>query len=100
MTCAKQTTRCRIVTVDGEEFIGENFCLNPQQSCPRVEGEGYDKCLSICNQVGHAEQVAVKLAGYKAKGAVAYLSGHTYFCMECQHALFEAGVTLIGLEKL
>lgn len=90
--CAKTTTRCTLVTPDGEHIVGENWCENPQPSCPREPGEGYEKCKNICRQVGHAEEVAVMLAGDKARGARAYLEGHTYACMNCQHTLLGAGV--------
>lgn len=64
----------------------------PWAVCPREPGEGYEKCTSICRQAGHAEAVAVRMAGDFARGARAYLQGHTYACMACQHALFGAGV--------
>lgn len=90
--CAKATVRCTLVTAAGEHIVGTNHCENPQAVCPRAPGEGYEKCASICRQVGHAEVVAVNLAGARARGARAYLEGHTYACMACQHALFGAGV--------
>lgn len=90
--CAKVTVRCTLVTAAGEHIVGTNHCENPQPVCPRAPGEGYEKCASICRQVGHAEVVAVNLAGARARGARAYLEGHTYACMACQHALFDAGV--------
>ncbi len=93
--CAKTTVKCTLITVDGEHIIGENWCVNPQKICPRTPGEGYKKCKSICQQEGHAEAVAVRLAGDKAKGATAYIEGHTYACMDCQHALFGAGVAFL-----
>lgn len=90
--CAKATTRCTIVSPDGEHFVGENWCWNPQETCPREPNEGYEKCTHICRQEGHAEIVAVVLAGDKAKGSRAYLEGHTYACMNCQHVMFAAGI--------
>lgn len=90
--CAKTTVRCTLVTPAGERIVGTNHCENPQSECPRAAGEGYEKCTSVCRQVGHAEVVAVQLAGDRARGARAYLQGHTYACMSCQHALFGAGV--------
>lgn len=95
--CAKTTTRCTIITVDGERITGENWCERPQKTCPRIMGEGYEKCKSICEQIGHAEEVAVMLAGSDARGGTAVLSGHTYYCMSCQHALFAAGVVALKL---
>jgi hypothetical protein len=95
--CAKQTVRCTLVAETGERFIGENWCANPQAACPRAPGEGYEKCKSICQQEGHAEAVAVRIAGDKAMGSRAYLEGHTYACMECQHTLFGAGVISLSV---
>ena len=91
-SCAKAIIRCTIIAEDGSHFVGENWCANPQEICPRQLGEGYQKCKSICEQEGHAEEVAVGLAGDKAYGSRVYLEGHTYACMNCQHALFNAGV--------
>lgn len=96
--CAKQTTRTTLV--NGEKlYVGENWCRNPQKICPRNHGEGYEKCKTICDQVGHSEEVAVMLAGENAKGATAYLEGHSYYCMNCQHVLFGAGVIALKLGK-
>lgn len=95
--CAKTLVTCTIVTPDGERFVGTNYCRNAQPACPRLLGEGYEKCRSICDQVGHAEIVALSLAGKKAKGARAYLQGHTYACQICQEALFEAGVISLSV---
>jgi len=97
--CAKTATRCTIVTQQGEYFVGENWCRNPQEVCPRQPGEGYEKCRSICKQEGHAEEVVVVLAGDKAKGGIAYLEGHTYACMECQHTMFGAGIKSFSIGK-
>lgn len=95
--CAKTTVRCTLVTPDGEKFVGTNYCENAQEKCPREPGEDYTKCTTICQQVGHAEVVAVQLAGDKAEGARAFIEGHTYACMNCQHALFGAGVRSVSV---
>lgn len=97
--CAKTTVTCTIVAEDGERFVGTNYCENPQEVCPRSSGESYSKCVTICRQVGHAEIVAVRLAGAKAKGAAAYLQGHTYACQACQEALFGAGVLTLSVGR-
>jgi hypothetical protein len=90
--CAKQIVKCTLVFPDGNYVVGENWCANPQQECPRAVGEDYQKCKSICQQEGHAEIVALRIAGEMAFGSRAYLEGHTYACRECQEALFAAGV--------
>ncbi len=97
--CAKTVVKCTLVTKDGKHIVGTNWCRNAQKSCPRYVGEGYEKCKSICDQVGHAEQVALANAGKEAKGAHAYLEGHTYACKECQEALFGAGVVALTVGK-
>lgn len=55
------------------------------------DGSGSTNPMHI-KAAAHAEQVAVKIAGPRARGSRAYLEGHTYACMACQHALFGAGV--------
>lgn len=90
--CAKLVVRCTIVTPDGHRFVGENECANPQPVCPRLPGEGYDKCINICRQNGHAEEVALRAADVFAVGARAYIEGHTHVCRNCQEALVAGGV--------
>ena len=94
--CAKSDVRCTIVTEDGKHFVGGNWCVTPQLTCPREVGEGYEKCTTICNQLGHAEEVALKEAGNAAKGATAYLEGHGYACRSCQEQLFGAGIKFLA----
>jgi len=97
MTCAKAKVACAIVSTDGQVFMGRNDCDNPQSTCPREDGEGYDKCKSICQQQGHAEIMALKAAGSKARGGRAYLWGHTHYCHACENALLSAGVKSLSL---
>lgn len=97
--CAKTTVRCTIQSADGELFIGENWCANPQPKWPREPGEDYTKCTTICRQEGHAERVALRLAGSKEAGGVALLRGHTYMCQSCQEALYGAGVLWLGVRR-
>lgn len=96
MTCAKKVVICQILTKDGQVFTGRNDCNNPQPLCPREAGEGYEKCKTICDQPGHAEEVALEqaqLAGANLGGAVAYIGGIGHYCKNCQIKLFDAGVT-------
>lgn len=90
--CAKTRVFCTIVALDGQRFVGENLCANPQPVCPRLPGEGYEKCKTICVQLGHAEEVAAKMAGADASGGTAYIEGHTYACDPCKGALAAIGV--------
>lgn len=101
MSCAKKRVQCVLITKEGEVYIGENWCNNPQTVCPREPGEGYEKCHHICKQNAHAEIEALQLAGPKAKGARAYLVNHHHYCRNCQIALFDAGVkTLARVETM
>lgn len=95
--CAKARTRCTIVTTEGDRIVGENWCNNPQPTCPRKEMEGYEKCSKVCQQYGHAEVMAAFLADDQCIGATAYLEGHTYYCQNCQETLFEAGVVALRI---
>lgn len=61
MTCAKKVVIAELF-VAGRIFTGDNRCLSPQDECPRSKGEDYTKCKIICNQPGHAEEVAISEA--------------------------------------
>lgn len=98
MTCAKKVVSCIIETPDGRVFYGRNDCENPQKECPRNNGEGYEKCKTICQQVGHAEEIAIKNAkGHDLTGAKATLYGIGFYCKECQKSLFTSGVKYLTL---
>lgn len=90
--CAKTVVTCTLVTEGGERIVGTNFCRRPQTICPRLPNEGYEKCKSICDQPGHAEEMALAAAGERARGARAYVEGISYACRQCQEAIFAAGV--------
>jgi hypothetical protein len=90
--CAKVTVTCTLSHPDGRKFVGTNWCANPQKTCPREPGEDYTKCKTVCDQYGHAEADALRVAGADAAECTARINGHTYYCMACQHALFAAGV--------
>lgn len=95
--CAKRQVICVITTPDGQDFVGRNDCANPQEVCPRLPGEGYEKCRSICDQAGHAEIEALKLAGTHARGAKATLLGHYWICEPCGRAIREGGITALTI---
>lgn len=92
MTCAKVTVTCTIIAPDGRRYVGTNYCHEPQTTCPRLPGEGYAKCLSLCQQLGHAEVVALLAAGGNARGGHAYVE-YTHLCRHCQESLVAAGVS-------
>ena len=96
--CAKRHVVCTLVSPNGQTFVGENSCDNPQTTCPRLPGEGYAKCKSICGQAGHAEIEALKVAGSAAFDSVAMLQGHYWICEPCGAALRDAGVRSITIE--
>lgn len=81
---------------------GRNDCANPQPTCPRLSGEGYEKCRSICQQAGHAELEALKAAkerGLDLTGGSAYIFGHYWICEPCGKALLEAGIRKVHLSS-
>lgn len=86
--CAKHRTQAVLVAENGQTFVGENVCLSPQAVCPRLPGEGYEKCKTVCKQLGHAEEHAIAAAGPLANGATITVT-HWYACDKCK-ALCEA----------
>lgn len=96
--CAKRKVECIIYQpTNCKLYVGENWCRNPQTTCPREEGEGYEKCKTICGQDNHAEEDAIRVAGDDCVGAQAYLCGNSYYCRDCQEALYAAGVEALHL---
>lgn len=59
MTCAKEIVHATLTCADGKVYHGRNDCASPVQVCPRLPGEDYTKCRSICHQPHHAEIAAV-----------------------------------------
>jgi len=93
--CAKQTVTATLISKSGRRYVGSNYCLNPQTVCPRGDlpsGVGYELCVDVCQQVGHGERVAIRLAGADALGSTIYVEGHTYICELCQQDAAQAGV--------
>lgn len=101
--CAKRRVVCTITFDSGTVVRGENLCANPQKECPRLPGDGYTKCDTVCRQVGHAEEVAVmKAKFYGLRDGKAHIEGHGHACGGCIAALQRIGVTeiTIGREHL
>lgn len=98
--CAKRQILCIITTQYGRRYGGENDCANPQTTCPRLPGEGYEKCKTICQQDGHAELQALAAAKEEnayLQGASAFIRGHYYICEPCGKALRDAGIGLVEI---
>lgn len=99
--CRKQVVQATIVTPTGQRFVGRNWIASdPGPVCPRVvegceTGVGYHLCKDVCGQLGHAETVALGIAGSAAYGSTLYLEGHTYACDPCQEACKAAGIVEI-----
>lgn len=92
MTCARKTVICVIEAANGDVVRGNNYCDNPQEKCPRMPGEDYTKCKTICKQQHHAEVNAINKFTGDPDGAVAYVIGHDRVCDECSRALKLAGI--------
>ena len=96
MTCAKKVVTCELRNAStGLTIYAQNDCGNPQEVCPRLPGEGYEKCISICDQKGHAEEQALKIAKGDASGYKATIYGIGWACRSCQEKLYKAGVESI-----
>lgn len=91
MTCAKVTVRAFLQGASGRYYMGRNTCGKPQQTCPRLPGEGYEKCKSVCEQECHAEIDALQQAGDDARGGIMWVDYH-YICDDCTAALAAADV--------
>jgi len=95
--CVKRPVSVVITFTDKTVILGGNFCTNSQSTCPREAGEGYEKCFSICGQLGHAEAVAIRLLiahGVKPdKVAHVDVYNHEGPCDACRRLLDYHGLT-------
>jgi len=85
--CARRVVKATVVSPKGIHYVGTNYCRNPQTECPRGDlpsGVGYEMCIDICKQDGHAEVMALRYAGGNARGGVLYVEGHHYVCDNCK----------------
>lgn len=100
MTCAKVVVRAELRTVCGQVFHGENWCLQPQQVCPRDPGEGYAKCDDVCQQSAHAEINAITKAldaGVNVRGANLIVNYH-YICPDCQDFIDSYAINAVAVQ--
>jgi deoxycytidylate deaminase len=99
--CAKIVVRCVLINIVTDEVVatGENICMTPVATCPRTEGEDYEKCKSVCNQVGHAEEVAACMARDNTEPLMATITGHTNYCVNCKNILTALGVVKFKVGK-
>jgi deoxycytidylate deaminase len=81
--CAKRRMQAVLTGASGRVYAAENVCLNPQPVCPREPGEGYDKCKSVCQQIGHGEAQVIAAAASDARGGRLVIS-HWYACPSCE----------------
>jgi len=96
--CVKTRVIATLITRDGQRFVGENDCENPQDVCPRADyafGEGYHFCWEVCEQKAHAEINAIHKAGKFACESTIYLEGHTRCCDNCQGECDELDINVI-----
>lgn len=99
--CAKRRVVCWIYPKWQMPVAGENDCANPQPTCPRLPGEDYTKCKTVCQQDGHAEEIAIQKAKHyrlNLVGAKARIEGHYWMCQACGKALREAGIVEVSME--
>lgn len=92
--CAKRHV-VAIIEKNGKYYVGSDWCRNPQKKCPRLPGEDYSKCKTVCKQDGHAELDAIKNAKGDAKGGIMYLIGHDHCCEPCLAAIKKAGINKV-----
>jgi deoxycytidylate deaminase len=98
--CAKRRVVATLVTKDNEAYTAENLCANPQPVCPRLPGEGYEKCETVCGSLGHAEERAIQMAK-RFKPIMSTLEGstvfvtHHYACKGCSALCESNGIAVV-----
>lgn len=98
MTCAKKSFCAVLVCTDGNIHVGWNHAARPQQVCPRVGDEGYEKCHSVCATTGHAEDNAIRAAGDAAFGGFMVVD-YYYICDACMSKIDAKGITAMTVDE-
>ena len=97
--CPKRHVVAKVEAIEGNTFYGTNAIRNDSiTECPRLGGEGYEKCKQICGQKAHAEIDALEKAGREAIGGTLTITGHIRICDECLVAAVNAGIDRIIIE--
>ena len=94
--CAKKRVVCVLIKDGLVIGVGANDVRRPQEVCPRLPGEGYEKCRTVCDQPAHAEVAAIRDAlcrGHAVSGAKAWVHGIRHVCSACQASLAACGVS-------
>ena len=101
--CFKREVAAVIVDKNGRIAVGQNLIYNDKVfECPRDKGEGYEKCISICNQRGHAETEAIKEGiklGLELENANLYLMGNHRICDDCSNECKKHNINVIIVNK-
>lgn len=98
MTCAKAKVNAVLQGASGRYYLGTNRCRTPQPACPRLPGEDYTKCRTVCHQECHAEVDALQQAGDDARGGTMWVAYH-YVCDACRIVLQAHDVQIQLLER-
>ena len=101
--CFKREVCAVIVNKEGQIAVGQNLIYNNDvMECPRIRPEGYEKCISICKQKGHAETEAIRNALNRKmdiEGANLFLMGHHRICDNCKKECDKHNINVIFTEK-
>lgn len=99
LRCAKRHVIARVETIEGKVYYGSNARHNDYATeCPRLPGEGYDKCIYECWQKSHAEVEALEKAGAEAAGGTLTVYGHYHVCEDCAKMAVNYGIAKIVIE--
>lgn len=92
--CGKRSSFALIMKEGKVISTGMNYRKNnvPCKRSSMLFGEGYEHCKNECEILGHAEEIACKLAGEEAKGGVLYLIGRSYACDNCFKTMRNHGI--------
>lgn len=93
--CAKKVVSARLMTKDGSIYYGRNDCHVPQAKCPRLPGDDYTKCGTVCRQPFHAEIDAIQqaiMAGKSVEDAHMIIFNHRA-CPDCAVTMSHFKVT-------
>ena len=104
-SCMKKSVSAVLMLKNGSTYVGQNLKAIPTRSCPRKDslpGTDYHLCQNICGTIGHAEDVAIKMAlldhsKRELNGSKMWIFGNHHQCDNCKELCRTHGIQVVAI---
>ena len=104
-TCLKRSVSAVLMLKNGMTYVGQNLKRISTRSCPRknsLPGKDYHHCQNLCGTIGHAEDVAIRMAlldhsKRELKGGKMWIFGNHHQCDSCKELCRSHGIQVMAI---